>query len=192
MKKHFAILGLFMFSMLFNGCEKIKRGTLETMELWSSGKAYYNAKHIDQDSYSGPTEQFYDDENNSSNNMVNKYYYYHTDESPKSLGYTEGPHYEDGYTMWYHPDGYENAGDNGAWSGGASSNNNGGGGGGNSSCTGGYTPASSDIQLDAFCAQAYAFRCLDGKALSDPQVQAACQTYNQIKEPDAPSCPYCQ
>lgn len=72
MKKHFPILVLFLFSLLFVSCEKTKRGTLETMELWSNGKAYYNAKHIDQDEYSGPTEEIYQDENNSSNNMVNK------------------------------------------------------------------------------------------------------------------------
>lgn len=117
-------------------------------------------------------------------------YYYHIDESPKSLGYTEGPHYEDDLTMWYHPDGYENPGEYGIWSNGPITGNNGGG--GNNSCTGNYTPASNDIQLDAFCAQAYALRCLDGKPLNDAQVQAACQTYNQIKEPSAPDCPYCQ
>lgn len=34
-----------------------------------------------------------------------------------------------------------------------------------------------DVQLDSFCAMAYALRCLDGKPLSDPQIQAACETY---------------
>lgn len=50
----------------------------------------------------------------------------------------------------------------------------------------------SDAQLDAYCGYAYAYRCLNGKPLSDPGVQSVCNSYNQIKTKSAPDCPYCK
>ncbi|MFD0766458.1 hypothetical protein ACFQZI_16470 [Mucilaginibacter lutimaris] len=49
----------------------------------------------------------------------------------------------------------------------------------------------SDAQLDAFCGAAYAYRCLDGKSLSNNQVQAVCAQYNDLKEPGVAACGYC-
>ncbi|MBW4888088.1 hypothetical protein KXQ82_00110 [Mucilaginibacter sp. HMF5004] len=58
-------------------------------------------------------------------------------------------------------------------------------------CSGSYKSPTKDGQLDAFCGAAYAYRCLDGKALSNAQVQSVCSSYNQIKTSSAPSCGYC-
>jgi hypothetical protein len=67
-----------------------------------------------------------------------------------------------------------------------------GGGGGSGSCGSAYVSPTSDAQLDAYCGAAYAYRCLDGKSLSDPSVQSVCQSYDLIKTSSAPSCPYCK
>jgi hypothetical protein len=177
------------------GCETFERfvkGTLERLEYWpGSGSAYYSAKPVGDD-YSGPTGTIYPDSKNGSG-YANYYYYFHPDESPKSLGYTEGPHYDsDGKTMYYHPDGYRNPGSGGVWANGIKFS----GGPGSSSssgvCAGGYKSPTTDAQLDAYCGAAYAYRCLDGKPLSDPGVQAVCKYYNDIKTASAPSCPYCK
>lgn len=69
---------------------------------------------------------------------------------------------------------------------------NGGSGSGNAVCSGSYRSPVNDAQLDSFCGAAYAYRCLDGLALSSQQVQSVCSIYNSIKEPGTPNCPYCQ
>jgi len=58
-------------------------------------------------------------------------------------------------------------------------------------CTGGYKSPVKDAQLDAFCGAAYAYRCLDGKALSNSQVQSVCSSYNSLKVSGVASCGYC-
>jgi hypothetical protein len=58
-------------------------------------------------------------------------------------------------------------------------------------CTSSYKSIS-DAQLNAFCGAAYAYRCQDGKALSNSQVQSVCSSYNSIKTSSAPSCAYCK
>ncbi|MBB5397348.1 MULTISPECIES: hypothetical protein [unclassified Mucilaginibacter] len=58
-------------------------------------------------------------------------------------------------------------------------------------CADGYTHLS-DAQLDAFCGAAYAYRCLDGKPLSNNQVQAVCAQYDDLKEPGVPACGFCK
>ncbi|NBW37132.1 MAG: hypothetical protein EBR30_19340 [Cytophagia bacterium] len=45
---------------------------------------------------------------------------------------------------------------------------------GNAVCTGSYRSPVNDVQLDSFCGAAYAYRCLDGLALSSTQVQSVC------------------
>lgn len=68
----------------------------------------------------------------------------------------------------------------------------GGSGSGSAVCSGSYRSPVSDVQLDSFCAAAYAYRCLDGLALSSQQVQSVCSIYNSIREPGTPDCPYCK
>lgn len=58
-------------------------------------------------------------------------------------------------------------------------------------CASSYKSPSSDAQLNAFCGAAYAYRCQDGKSLSNAQVQSVCSSYNSIKTSSAPSCSYC-
>jgi hypothetical protein len=58
-------------------------------------------------------------------------------------------------------------------------------------CSGSYKSPVKDAQLDAFCGAAYAYRCLDGKALSNSQVQSVCSTYNSLKVSGVASCSYC-
>jgi hypothetical protein len=58
-------------------------------------------------------------------------------------------------------------------------------------CTGGYKSPVKDAQLDAFCGAAYAYRCLDGKSLSNSQVQSVCSSYNSLKVSGVASCSYC-
>ncbi|MEO6522450.1 MAG: hypothetical protein ABIN91_12270 [Mucilaginibacter sp.] len=58
-------------------------------------------------------------------------------------------------------------------------------------CTSSYKSIS-DAQLNAYCGAAYAYRCQDGKALSNSQVQSVCSSYNSIKTSSAPSCTYCK
>lgn len=185
---------LFSLMMILNaGCgEKFKMGALETMELWSSGNAYYNAKFIDEDEYSGPTGEIYPDSKNTSNGVVKYYHYYHSDKSPKKLGYTEGPHTDaDGRKMWYHKDGYTNPGSEGVWSDGQKSTGGGTSGGGGT-CSSSYNSPTTDAQLDAFCGYAWLYRCQQGKSLSSPEVQAVCKSYNDLKTSSAPDCPYCK
>jgi hypothetical protein len=173
-------------------CERLIKGTLEKLELWSSGSAYYSAYPMGDD-YSGPTGSIYPDPNNSPNAYAKNYYYFHEDESPTSLGYKEGPHTDSKGTFFYHPDGSKTPGENGVWSAGPrTSGGMGGGGGASGVCAGGYKSPTNDAQLDAYCGAAYAYRCLDGKPLSDPGVQAVCTYYNDIKTSSAPSCPYCK
>jgi len=193
------VAALFSIAILFatTGCEMFERfmkGTLERLEYWpGTGSAYYSAKPMGDD-YSGPTGTIYPDSKNSGSGYAKYYYYFHEDESPKSLGYTEGPHYDsDGKTMYYHPDGYKNPGPNGVWSSGPRfSGGATGSGSATGVCAGGYKSPTTDAQLDAYCGAAYAYRCLDGKPLSDPAVKAVCQYYNDIKTSSAPSCPYCK
>lgn len=127
-------------------------------------------------------------------------YVYHPDKSVSDLGYTQKPTKDDeGYYDQIQEDiggKYSShfyaskPGANGWWgtSGGAGT-----GGGGN--CGSSYqSPLSNpdvDVQLDSYCAWAYALRCLEGKPKNDPQVQATCEIYNEMKEPGAPACPYC-
>lgn len=180
---------LFLLSTAFS-CLRWKKGTLERMEYWpGTGSAYYSAKPLGDD-YSGPESVIYPDSKNSSNSLVHYYYYFWEDESPKSLGYTDGPHTDaDGKEMFYHKDGYRTPGRNGIWKNGPQF---GSGGGGSGSCSGGYKSPTTDAQLDAYCGAAYAYRCLDGKSLNDPSVQAVCSYYNDLKTSSAPSCPYCK
>ena len=173
-------------------CERLIKGTLEKLELWSTGSTYYSAYAMGDD-YSGPTGTIYPDPGNSPNNYANTYYYFHEDESPYSLGYKEGPHHDSKGSFYYHPDGYKNAGEYGVWANGPkTSGGMGGGGSASGVCAGGYKSPTTDAQLDAYCGAAYAYRCLDGKPLSDPGVQAVCTYYNDIKTSSAPSCPYCR
>lgn len=197
MKKIIYLTVLLSVAFIQSGCEKTKRGALETMELWSSGNAYYNAKHIDESDFDGVDGSIYADPKNSPNNYVNYYHYYHSDMSPRKLGYTEGPHTDaDGKKMYYDKRGYKNPGTNGVWSDGKKSTSSGAsggsGGGGGGACGSSYQSPTTDAQLDAFCGAAYAYRCLDGKPLSDPSVQSVCDSYNSIKTSNAPPCPYCQ
>jgi hypothetical protein len=196
MKKSLHLIVLLLILVAASGCEKLKKGTLEKMELWTSGNAYYSAKFIDEMEYSGPEGEIYVDPKFASNNIVKYYYYYHTDESPKSLGYTEGPHTDaDGKKMWYHKDGRENAGSGGIWSDGLKSTNSQGGssgGSGSTSCTDSFDSYTGDAQLDAYCGYAYIYRCQQGKSLNDPEVRAVCTYYNDIKTSSAPDCPYCK
>lgn len=67
-----------------------------------------------------------------------------------------------------------------------------GSGGGSTVCSGSYRSPVSDVQLDSFCGAAYAYRCLDGYALSSQQVQSVCSIYNSLREPGTPDCPYCK
>lgn len=67
-----------------------------------------------------------------------------------------------------------------------------GGGGGSSNCTSKYVSASKDVQLDSFCALAYAYRCLDNLPLTNPKVNSACATYEYLRLSNAPDCPYCK
>lgn len=174
------------------GCERLIKGTLERLEYWSaSGNAYYSAKPLG-DEYAGPTGTIYPDPSNNGGSP-SYYYFFHEDESPKSLGYTEGPHTDaDGKTMFYHKDGYRTPGENGAWANGPRFSGGLTGGGSSGTCAGSYQSPTSDAQLDAYCGAAYAYRCLDGKPLSDPAVQAVCEYYNDLKTASAPSCPYCK
>ncbi|WP_448700544.1 hypothetical protein ACFGVR_01145 [Mucilaginibacter sp. AW1-3] len=59
-------------------------------------------------------------------------------------------------------------------------------------CSGSYKSPVKDAQLDAFCGAAYAYRCLDKKALSNSQVQSVCSSYNSLKVSSAPECGYCK
>ncbi|MCZ8216896.1 MAG: hypothetical protein O9262_11685 [Cyclobacteriaceae bacterium] len=70
--------------------------------------------------------------------------------------------------------------------------NSNGNGSGNAVCTGSYRSPVNDVQLDSFCGAAYAYRCLDGLALSSTQVQSVCSIYNSLREPGTPDCPYCK
>jgi len=144
---------------------------------------------VDDDLYT-PEKEFIYSTNPSLGEVETGYFW--PNESAYSLGYKKNCSAEEYYTSEDECDS-RNPGSNGHWK---NDNNNGGGNGGNGVCGSGYVSPldnpSLDIQLDAFCQQAYAYRCLDGKPLSDPGVQAACATYDNIKEPSAPSCPYCQ
>lgn len=192
MKKTFQSLILFAFIFsIVSGCsEQFKKGALETMELWASGNAYYNAKFLDESEFTGTENVIYADPKNASNNLVKYYHYYHPDASPRKLGYTEGPHVDsDGRDMWYNKDGYTNPGEGGVWSNGQKST---GSGGAISGCPSSYNNPIGDAQLDAYCGYAWLYRCQQGKPLSDPGVQAVCKAYNDIKTSSAPSCPYCK
>ena len=141
---------------------------------------------------SGPTGTIYPDSKNSGT-IPQTYYYFHKDKSPKSLGYTEGPHYDsDGKTMYYNKSGNKTPGPNGVWANGPRFSGGATGSTASGVCAGGYKSPTTDAQLDAYCGSAYAYRCLDGKPLSDPVVQAVCKYYNDIKTASAPSCPYCK
>src|SRR5688572_15155689 len=176
------IAALFSVLLLLTtmSCERLIKGTLEKLEYWTSGSAYYSAYPMGDD-YSGPVGTIYPDPANNPNSYVSTYYYFHEDESPSSLGYKEGPHHDSKGTFFYHPDGYRNPGENGVWSSGPKFSGGIGGGGSSGTCGNGYKSPTTDAQLDAYCGAAYAYRCLDGKPLSDPGVQAVCQYYNDIK-----------
>ncbi len=53
--------------------------------------------------------------------------------------------------------------------------------------SGGYTPVTSDIQLDSQCATAYNYACLSH---SPETVSAACQNYKNTAEPGVKACPW--
>lgn len=193
MKKTFLFAALFsLVSILHTGCiEQFRVGTLETMELWASGNAYYNAKFINEDDYSDPIGQIYIDSKSVNNNLVRYYHYYHSDMSPRKLGYTEGPHTDsDGRKMWYNKSGDTNPGENGVWADGMKSTGSSGSSG--KGCTSSYVSPVNDAQLNAYCGYAWMYRCQQGKSLSSPEVQAVCQYYNDIKTSSAPDCPYCK
>lgn len=63
-----------------------------------------------------------------------------------------------------------------------------------SHCKNGYTGPQKDIQIDAFCMQAYSLICDDGKSKTSPEVKQVCELYKEmldIAPAGYPSCPYC-
>jgi hypothetical protein len=195
-KNHLTLLGLLIVIFLtpfLNSCKKYKQGVLEiktTRTYANSVETFYRTVIVEDGLYDPETEFVY-----SSNPSLSevKTGYYWPNESANSLGYkhicsVETPKY---YTAENECDSGK-PGANGHWK----NDLNTGGSGGNSSCGSSYVSPlanpSLDVQLDAYCAAAYAYRCLDGKPLSDPGVQATCANYNTMKEPSAPDCPYCR
>ncbi|MGZ5282905.1 MAG: hypothetical protein ACXWEY_11575 [Bacteroidia bacterium] len=147
---------------------------------------YYYAIIVDDDIYEPGKEFEY-------KKVDNRYLwigYYWPDESVRGLGYKHTCDAND--EVEYHSQDECNStkpGENGHWK--DEGNNSGGGGNNSGVCAGEYQKVG-DAQLDAYCGAAYAYRCKDGKPLSDPQVQAVCKTYNDMKEPGVPDCPYCK
>lgn len=61
-------------------------------------------------------------------------------------------------------------------------------------CTSSYNGPTKDIQIDAFCKQAYSLICNEGKSKTSPEVKQACELHEEMKDlaPSGyPSCPYC-
>ncbi|MFT7030878.1 MAG: hypothetical protein ACI83W_002166 [Marinoscillum sp.] len=198
MDKHIVMKSLGLLCLVttmlssFLGCSKRKEGVLEIYDYQSfpAGEIHFRAVLFeDQDSYPEETEFTikYTDRSYEKG-------FFWPNKSALDLGYTELDRVN-GY--FYSEEGLKYPGKNGNWrdlrpkeidNGGGSGT----GSGGNGACTSTYQGPEGDIQLDTFCKLAWAKRCLDGKPLNDPEVQSACQIYDQIREPGVVDCPYCK
>lgn len=172
----------------FSGCSKSKDGVLEIYEFEKSLNqiAFKAVLFEDQDSY--PEETEFTIKSTTNSNIKG---FFWPNKSAKDLGYTKL-----GSGYYYSKEGITYPGKNGNWKGlrppEITTGGSGGGSNGTGLCDGSYNGPEGDIQLDSFCQYAYAKRCLEGKSLNDVEVQGACQTYNSIREPGVPDCPYCK
>lgn len=160
---------LLIVSCIFFSCEKEKKGTCETSLINYQGVRIYTCEENKEDWLCDETDYDYDQA-------------FYANTSCSDLGYS----YQDTDGSWqYSSSSNVKPGSFGKWGDGIA------GGGGSGTCSGDYVSPVSDAQLDAYCGAAYAYRCLDGKSLSDAGVQAVCQYYETMKEPGVPACSYC-
>ena len=199
MKKTSYILCFLSLVALLSSCIKTKKGVVEYKSTSSnpSFPVEYNYGAFVADAADLPFTEGQVYIENKPDYYISYQFVYWSDESVKSLGYTSSSGNASEYfgKLWdtfFNKDGSNIPGKNGYWQ--SEGPSSGGNGGGNGNCTSSYESPinNSDPQLDAYCGQAYALRCMDGKPLSDPQVQQTCNIYNQMKEPGVPDCPYCK
>lgn len=164
---------LFSIVLLANfSCSKEKKGTCESSYVNYQGYRLYTCEE--------DVKQYLCDNNSSSFQDA----FYSDNRSCSSLGY--GYQKSDG--KWQYSD-QDNVtpGANGKWGSGSGSS-----GGSSGTCSGSYKSPSSDAQLNAWCGAAYTYRCSYGKPLSDPNVKAVCEYYNNFREPGVQDCSYCK
>jgi hypothetical protein len=187
LKQSFFLFLIILFAVSYSGCKKYKRGVLEIKKTENHGNGpvnYYYAIIVEDDIYEPGKEFEY-------KKIDNRYLftgYYWPDQSAKGLGYKYKCDAND-EVEFRSQDGCDGTkpGENGHWKDDGKNT----GGSGSGVCAGEYK-AVGDAQLDSYCGAAYAYRCKDGKPLNDPQVQAVCKTYNDMKEPGVEDCPYCK